>query len=241
MSIHAHSWRKASKQVGRRSLIGLLIALSLTLVAFEWQAGEPNYSGEYLDPYTNDWTTSILLPVTIEKTTVVVKKSSERASAPSITGSVEPISAEHEPSEIEKAEPGVEPEGWTEPSEVDHATTPAPMPAHWNLVSVKPHFEECMKRGIEYVDACTEERIGKHLERRFRVPSSLKGSLRTTITFEIDEDGKIGKLVCTPRVPQAIEAEIERVIRSLPQFVPGRQGDHIVPVYYQIPLSVVSA
>lgn len=50
MSIHAHSWRKASKQVGHRSLIGLLIALSLILVAFEWQAREPNYSGEYFDP-----------------------------------------------------------------------------------------------------------------------------------------------------------------------------------------------
>lgn len=238
MSIQAHSWRKASKHVGRRSLIGLLIALSLTLVAFEWQAGEPNYKREYFDAYTDDWTTSILLPVVIERTTVVEKKSSRRASAPSITGTVEPAAAEPEPSATEIAGPSVDPEGPIEPSEVDLGTTSAPMPAHWNLVSVKPHFVDCMKRGIEYVDACTEERIGKHLERRFRVPPGLKGPVRTTITFEIDEEGKIGRLVCTPRVPQAIEAEVERVIRSLPQFVPGRQGEHRVPVYYQIPLSV---
>ncbi len=241
MSIQTHSWRKASKQIGRRSLIGLLIALSLTLVAFEWQAGEPTYRSEYFDPYEDSGIIAVLPPVVIEKTTVVEKKSSKRAAAPSITGTVEPLGAELEPTEVETAGTSTEPEGTIEPSEVDLGTSSAPMPAHWNLVSVKPHFVDCMKRGIEYVDACTEELIGKHLERRFRVPPGLKGPVRTTITFEIDVEGRIGKLICTPRVAPAIEAEIERVLRSLPQFVPGRQGDHRVPVYYQIPLSVRSA
>jgi protein TonB len=95
-----------------------------------------------------------------------------------------------------------------------------------------------MERGMEHVDECTEERIGRHLERRFRVPSGIRGKVRTTITFEIDVEGSIGKLICTPRVEPAIEAEIERVIRSLPRFVPGNQGGHAVPVFYQIPLSV---
>ncbi len=238
MSIQAHSWRKASKQVGRRSLIGLLIALSLTLVAFEWQAGEPTVRDDHFDPYTDDWTTAILLPVEIEKTTVIEKNISKRPSAPSITGTVESVSAKPEPSATDIAVPSGDPEGPIEPVATGPEPTTAGMPAHYNLVSIKPHFVDCMKRGLQYVDACTEARIGKHLERHFRVPLGLKDPVRTTITFEIDEEGMIGRLICTPRVAPAIEAEIERVIRSLPQFVPGRQGDHIVPVYYQIPLSV---
>lgn len=242
MSIEAHSWRKTSKQVGRRSLIGILISLSLTLVAFEWQGGEAPLKEPYWDPYEDENILAILPAVVIEKTTVPQKpKTSPRTSTPSISGTVEPVAVGPEPTEPTPAGPREEPEGPIGPSITDPGPATATMPAHWDLVSIRPHFVDCMKRGMEHVDECTEERIGRHLERRFRVPPGLKGPVRTTITFEIDVEGKVGKLICTPRVSPAIEAEIERVIRSLPQFIPGSQGGHTVPVYYQIPLSVRSA
>lgn len=241
MSIQQHSWRKASTQVGRRSAIGLLIALSLTLVAFEWQAGEAPIKADYWDPYEDPEITSILPPVVIEKTTVLEKKTVKAATTASVSGTVEALVVGPEPMDPAPPGPIAEPEGSTEPIAPEPGPTATTMPAHWNMVSVRPHFVDCMKRGLEYVDECTEARIGKHLERRFRVPPGLKGPVSTTITFEIDVEGKVGKLICTPRVAPAIEAEIERVIRNLPRFVPGSQGDHLVPVYYQIPLRVRNA
>jgi hypothetical protein len=58
------------------------------------------------------------------------------------------------------------------------------------------------------------------------------------VTFEIDAEGHIGKVICAPKVAEEVRAEIERAIRSMPTFVPGSQGGRPVTVYYQLPLSL---
>lgn len=239
MATFTHPWHATSRQTGRRFTFGLLVALSLSLVAFEWRGGDAPLKYDPWDPGEDDGAVTILPPVVIQKTVAAPQqKKIKRGGGPIVAGIPDPVApdpvvddpgtglADPEPSTTDPVDPGP----------VDPAATP--VPAHWSFVSIRPHFVDCMKRGIEHVDACTEERIGKHLERRFRVPPGIRGPVRTTITFEIDVEGRIGKLVCTPRVAPSIEAEIERVIRSLPQFVPGNQGGNVVPVYYQIPLSV---
>lgn len=238
MATCIHPWHATCRHTGRRFTFGLLIALSLTLVAFEWSGGEAPLYQEPWDPFDDSGVEAMLPPVVMEKTMVPQKKQHKSGGGPIVAGEPDAVAPEPvldepvpgtsdpEPVSSEPVDPG--------PVEPD----PEPGPAHWNFVSIRPHFVDCMKRGLEHVDECTEERIGKHLERRFRVPPGIRGQVRTTITFEIDVEGRIGKLVCTPRVEPAIEAEIERVIRSLPQFVPGNQGGQAVPVFYQIPLSV---
>ena len=239
MATYTHPWHTTCRQNGRRFTFGLLAALSLTLVAFEWRGGEAPKHNEPWDPIEDSDITAILPPVVIEKTVLPQqKKKAKRGGGPIVAGIPDPVApdpvvVDPEPGALDPEPVAVQP---VDPGPVEPAGTPGP--AHWNFVSIRPHFVDCMKRGMEHVDACTEERIGKHLERRFRIPPGVREPVRTTITFEIDEQGRIGKLVCTPRVAPAIEAEIERVIRSLPEFVPGSQGGHAVPVYYQIPLSV---
>lgn len=239
MATYTHPWNATCRQTGRRFAFGLLIALSLTLVAFEWRGGEAPITKDLWDPIEDTDITAILPPVIIEKTVVPQQqKKVKHGGGPIVAGIPDPVAPdpvvdEPGPGEVE---PGPEPVEPVDPGPVETSYTPGP--AHWDFVSIRPHFVDCMKRGMAYVDECTEERIGKHLERRFRVPPGVRGHVRTTITFEIDAEGRIGRLVCTPRVERAIEAEIERVIRSLPQFVPGNQGGHAVPVFYQIPLSV---
>jgi len=242
MASTTHPWHATCRQSGRRFTFGLLTALSLTLVAFEWRSGDAPLKYEPWDPGDDGGAVAILPPVVIEKTLVPQQqKKVKRGGGPIVAGDPDPIAPDplvDEPGTGE-AEPGPEPVEPVDPGPVEPSGTSSP--AHWNFVSIRPHFVDCMKRGMKYVDECTEERIGKHLERRFRVPPGIRGPVRTTITFEIDAQGRIGRLVCTPRVAPSIEAEIERVIRSLPEFVPGSQGGHAVPVYYQIPLSVRTA
>jgi len=70
------------------------------------------------------------------------------------------------------------------------------------------------------------------------VPDGLRREVRTTVTFEIDAKGRIGKVYCAPKVGPEIEREVERVVRALPEFVPGSQGGFPVGVYYQFRLNV---
>ncbi len=238
----AHSWHSVHRNGTRRSALGLMVAFSLTLVAFEWRTGIPQ-----VITY-DDWDGALEDPVDqVVVIRVVDPKSSTaprpRARAASTIGVVNPVDATEPTSDpVEPSAPGT--------GETGDPVDPAPeilrgpdegAPAEvflWGTVGVRPYFMECLKRSPNTLDECTEQRIQKHLERQFKVPPGIRGEVRTTVTFEIDREGRIGKLVCAPRVNAEVEREIDRVLRALPAFVPGSQGGIPVPVYYQIPLRV---
>jgi len=219
-----------------------MVAFSLTLVAFEWRTGIPQ-----VITY-DDWDGALEDPVDqVVVIRVVDPKSSTaprpRARAASTIGVVNPVDATEPTSDpVEPSAPGT--------GETGDPVDPAPeilrgpdegAPAEvflWGTVGVRPYFMECLKRSPNTLDECTEQRIQKHLERQFKVPPGIRGEVRTTVTFEIDREGRIGKLVCAPRVNAEVEREVDRVLRALPAFVPGSQGGIPVPVYYQIPLRV---
>jgi protein TonB len=97
---------------------------------------------------------------------------------------------------------------------------------------------DCLKRSPGTLNACTEARIEQHLRRHFKVPPGVRDKVYTMVTFEIDKQGRIGRLACTPKPHAAVEREVERVMRMLPEFVPASQSGHPVAVYFRIPLSV---
>jgi hypothetical protein len=243
MAQQPHSWKTVHKQTARRFSFGLLAALSLTLVAFEWRGGDPppKHTGcvfdEPFDP-----------PMEHPPVIVILRESAPLPPAPkprTRSNTIE-IGEPGPVTKVKPSEPGpvgpATPEGQLVPAETLNKpeTIEAALPVGWDMVGVRPYFMECLERSGKTRDACTESRIEKHLQRRFKVPPGIRGPLRTVITFEIDTQGRIGRLVCTPRVAKEVEAEVERVLRSLPEFVPGSQGGHPVAVYYRIPLSVLT-
>lgn len=242
MAQQQHSWKTVYRQTTRRFTFGLLAALSLTLVAFEWRGGDAppvriplGDDGEF-DP-----------PEELPRVIIIERQTAPPAPKPRTRSNIIEI-AEPEPitEVIDHVDPGPEgpelPEGPLTPATELNSpeTVETNMPMGWDMVGVRPYFMECLERSGKTRDACTESRIEKHLQRRFKVPPGIRGPLRTVITFEIDKQGRIGRLVCTPRVAKEVEAEVERVLRSLPEFVPGSQGGHPVAVYYRIPLSVLT-
>ena len=239
MAQQAHSWKAVYRQTTRRFTFGLLAALSLTLVAFEWRGGDapPERVLEDDDGMSDP-------PVEYPRVIIIEQKSAPPAPKPRTRserieiGYPDPIAA------VEPTDPGPEGpvalEGPLVPAtELNGPETIDPaLLVDWNMVGVRPYFMECLERSGNARDAGTESRIEQHLQRRFKIPAGIRGPLRTVVTFEIDTQGRIGRLVCTPRVAKEVEAEVDRVLRSLPEFVPGSQGGHPVPVYYRIPLSV---
>lgn len=237
MAHQPHSWHATARTAGRRFAFGLLTSLSLTLVAFEWKSTGPR-------PIEPTWGSDEIEPP-IELPTVFIIEKAKANTAPKPKQRRPAVTVDPSRPEPVVTEPTVDPGPTTpepsgsEPAALMPPETPDPIvPLHISAVGVRPYFVDCLKRSSRDRDECTETRIQQHLQRKFRIPEGVRGTVRTTITFEIDTEGGIGRIICTPRVSQAVEAEIERVLRGLPEFVPGKQGVHPVSVYYQIPLSV---
>ncbi len=85
---------------------------------------------------------------------------------------------------------------------------------------------------------CISQFINKHVNKNFntKVADSLSpGRKRIFVQFKIDTEGKIKHI--NARGPSVeLEEEAKRVISTLPQFVPGRQGGELVTVPYALPI-----
>lgn len=231
-----HRSEKVALGFGQRIALGFALSLALTLVTMEWKwvllPPEPLLPSlpweDGLDPVPL---------ITIEKKKAerpAEKKPMEKRSQGSIitpADDAEPIETASTVDLMAAASsdvPAKTPLPAPDPAPVTTATSFTLTP------EVLPYMTDCTDDLDRH--ACTEERIQSHLQRRLRIPSNVRHEISTTVTFEIDAEGVIGKVHCAPKVPKNVEEEIARVIGSLPQFVPGMQGEHAVPVYYQIPL-----
>jgi hypothetical protein len=240
MTNTGHTWKHHTRQFGKRFATGLFISLTLSLVAFEWSSRKPALHLVF-DPLDEVHELDTVLVARLNILPPAEPKAKPEARKKQNT--LGPVNAVEtpptDPVATDPVEPAAgDPEPPTDPGPVVDPVTPtgttAPLPPM--LVEMLPHFEECLRNGRKDVNSCTEERLHRHLERTIRIPESVTTQIATTVTFEIDATGRIGRVHCAPKVPRDVEKEIERAIRSLPEFVPGRQGGHAVAVYYQIPL-----
>ena len=56
------------------------------------------------------------------------------------------------------------------------------------------------------------------------------------LRFVVLEDGRIGKVQIIKSLESHCDAEAKRVVKSLPRFIPGRQGGKAVRVWYTLPI-----
>ena len=60
---------------------------------------------------------------------------------------------------------------------------------------------------------------------------------RVILQFVVEKDGSIGEVKVVRSIDPEIDAEAVRVIKLLPNFIPGRQDGEPVAVWYTIPVS----
>ncbi|WP_299114561.1 M56 family metallopeptidase [uncultured Winogradskyella sp.] len=86
---------------------------------------------------------------------------------------------------------------------------------------------------------CMSDFIAKHVNSKFNkgIADSLKldGRQRIFVSFKIDKKGLV-KDVRARASRQELEDEAIRVIKTLPQFIPGRQKGNLVTVPYSLPI-----
>ncbi len=57
------------------------------------------------------------------------------------------------------------------------------------------------------------------------------------VRFEVKEDGSIGEVIVSKSVHPSLDAEAIRVIRSMPNWLPGRFRGEAVSSWYTLPIS----
>ncbi|NNK76283.1 MAG: energy transducer TonB [Maribacter sp.] len=87
--------------------------------------------------------------------------------------------------------------------------------------------------------ACFLESIQNHIKKHFNYPKEaeelgLEG--RVNVIFYIETDGQIGGLKMRGPSP-ILEAEVERIIRRLPEIRPGKHNGKVVQVPFSIPIT----
>jgi len=60
---------------------------------------------------------------------------------------------------------------------------------------------------------------------------------RVVLQFVVEKDGQIGDVKIARSVDPELDAEALRVVKSMPNFIPGRHGGKPVAVWYTIPIS----
>ena len=60
---------------------------------------------------------------------------------------------------------------------------------------------------------------------------------RVVLQFVVEKDGQIGEVKIARSVDPELDAEALRVVKSMPNFIPGRHGGKPVAVWYSIPIS----
>ena len=85
-----------------------------------------------------------------------------------------------------------------------------------------------------------ENALFKYISQHLRYPSIPKsyGIEGTVIVgFVVNNIGKVEKVTVLSGVDPYLNYEAKRVIKSLPDFIPGQMKDKNVPVYYSIPIT----
>ena len=84
------------------------------------------------------------------------------------------------------------------------------------------------------------EEMMKFLQQNIQYPASAaknKVEGRVILQFVVEKDGQIGEVKVARSVDPELDAEALRVVKSMPNFIPGRQDGKPVAVWYTIPIS----
>jgi hypothetical protein len=110
----------------------------------------------------------------------------------------------------------------------------------FSKIEVAPTFDTCKDvANNEERKSCTSNLISQFVNKNFNtdlaITLGLEGRQRIFVGFKIGPDGKINSVFVRAPHPQ-LEDEAERVIKMLPQFIPGTQRGKAVTVPYALPI-----
>ena len=124
-------------------------------------------------------------------------------------------------------------------SDVEVEEVDEDMEIPFSAVESVPIFPGCVGKNNDEYKKCFQTKILAHVKKNFRYPeAALEMNIhgRVFVLFVIDANGDITKV--RSRGPDKIlEKEAERIVKSLPQMIPGKQRDKPVKVPFSLPIN----
>ena len=204
--------------------IGLVVALGITLFAFEWTSKETSVA--VLEDTTEILIEEEIIPITQETPP-------PPPAAPKIPVLSDQIDIVDDEIEIEDdmfmnleddASLGVEIMDYVEVEEevVEEEAIP------FQLVEEKPSFQ-----------GGDANKFSKWVNQRLEYPEIAKENGvqgRVTLQFTVEKDGTVTKIKVLRGVDPSLDKEAVRVVSMSPKWSPGKQRDRAVPVTYTFPV-----
>ena len=204
--------------------IGLVLALGITLFAFEWTSKETNVAT--LDDNTQVVLEEEIIPITQDTPP-------PPPAAPKIPVLSDQIDIVDDEIEIEDdmfmnleddASLGVEIMDYVEVEEEEVEEEAIP----FQLVEEKPSFQ-----------GGDANQFSKWVNQRLQYPEIAKENGvqgRVTLQFTVEKDGTVTKVKVLRGVDPSLDKEAVRVVSMSPKWKPGKQRDRAVPVTYTFPV-----
>jgi len=111
----------------------------------------------------------------------------------------------------------------------------------FSVVDVAPKHQDCQGNNEETDRACTTNAVNRFVNANFDTSLAsklgLKGRQRISVIFKIDKNGNVIDPKSRASHP-ALEEEAIRVVKTLPQFIPGQHNGKLVNVPYSLPIII---
>ncbi|MCB0379773.1 MAG: TonB family protein [Flavobacteriales bacterium] len=203
--------------------IGIIVATSLTFLAFEWTT--PVYISELPKPIIE-----IEGDIDLELYNDRVKpiKPEIKPIAPKVDPSkiniikTNPVNPTPDPDPIVDPDPTFDPNKWTKPEVTD------PEPAPIAVAEVMPEFIGGTAKLFEY--------LGKNLKYpELAKTTGIQG--KVFVQFVVDKNGKIKDVKVLQGINALLDKEALRVVSEMPDWKAGKQHGKPVSVIYNLPIS----
>lgn len=219
-----------TRNSGLYFVIGLVVVLALTWVAFEWKTYDDDNNFDYTMNVED--TLDEEVPMTEQ---IKTPPPPPPPAAPEIIEVVED-EAEVEETVIESTETSQE-EEVIEVADVEVEEVEEDLDIPFAVIEDVPVFPGCENEKDKR--ACFNSMMQKHIAKNFRYPEiaqemGVQG--RVNVMFVIQKDGSIGNV--RMRGPDKnLEEEAARIIGKLPKMTPGKQRGRAVRVPFSIPIT----
>jgi protein TonB len=208
--------------------IGLVLALSFVLIAFEWKTYEEAASS--LGQLQMDDIEEEIIPIT--------QQNQPPPPPPQeILEIVEDDKVIEDEVEIQDSEADMETEIFEQPEEVFEEAQ------IFTVVEDMPIFPGCEGAGSKAeIDACTGNEMRKFIGKNTSYPAMARDagtSGRVYVQFLVDTKGEVNEVKVVRGVPggKSLEKEAVRVIKALPKMKPGKQRGKPVRIQYTVPVN----
>lgn len=223
---------------GNRFLIGLIVALSFALFAFEWTTVTTSEHPIFGDPIVHQEDPE-LLPQIIYRKEAPLPSTPKNGPDMTIVKEIERRNPELVKTETHpslKNPLDFDPTDFMEEEELPFETHPK---VDFKKVELFPHTNACIGLTGKEMENCSQEEIVKLIKNRIHIPSILfdigkrQGVL---VKFIVGKDGYIHEVEILQQTHPALATEAIKTLQNLPKLNPAIQNGMPVSMQMEVPI-----